>query len=62
MNPVAKITPAANALIKKNTSLSGLTYETFLTKNGRETPAALAMRIETIATSLYLSASVVLCS
>jgi hypothetical protein len=57
MNPVPKITPAANALMRKNASLSGCKYDKFLTKNGRQIPSALANKIEDIAMSLYLSAS-----
>jgi hypothetical protein len=56
MNPVASITPAAKALIMKKISFSGRKVGIFLPNIGRETPIALAIRIELIATSLNLRA------
>lgn len=50
---MARITPAAKALITKNTSFSTKA----LPRIGRETPIALAVRIEAIAASLYFNAS-----
>lgn len=56
MKPVARITPAAKALTIKKISLSGRRAGIFFPKIGRETPSALAMSIEVIATSLNCSA------
>nr|GLL36211.1 hypothetical protein PanWU01x14_301810 [Ipomoea trifida] len=57
MNPVERITPAANALIIKNKFLSGLSAGTAdLPSTGKETPMALATRIDAMAPSLYLRA------
>lgn len=58
MNPVARITPAANALTRKWGPLLGFNAETFLSKRGREIPRALEIKIEAIAMILNLSASV----
>ncbi|KAK8705800.1 hypothetical protein V6N13_049391 [Hibiscus sabdariffa] len=57
MNPVARITPAANALIMKNRSFSGLNAGIRDPNNGRLTPIAPATRMEAMAPSLYRSAS-----
>lgn len=56
MNPVANITPAANALIAKKMSFSGRKASMVFPKRGTQTPMAPAMRIENIATILYLVA------
>ncbi|KAL7227238.1 hypothetical protein ACSBR1_022157 [Camellia fascicularis] len=56
MKPVARITPAANALMMKNTSFSGRSAGTDLPSTGRQTPIAPATRIEAMAANLYLSA------
>lgn len=58
MNPVARITPAAKALIRKWGPLLGCNADMFWSKSGREIPRALEIRIEAIAMSLYLNASV----
>lgn len=58
MKPVARITPAAKALIMKKTSFSGRRAGILLPNIGRETPIALATRMEQIATSLNLRAVV----
>lgn len=57
MKPVARMTPAAKALIMKNTSFSGLRAGIFLLSNGRLTPSAPATRMDAIEPNLYLSAS-----
>jgi hypothetical protein len=57
INPVAKITPAANALIMKKISCSGLRVGTLLPSNGMLTPTAPVKRMVTIEAILYLSAS-----
>ncbi|KAF9674481.1 hypothetical protein SADUNF_Sadunf10G0131700 [Salix dunnii] len=57
MNPVARITPAAYALIMKKISFSGLKAFIFLPSRGRPTPIAPATRTESIEPSLYFSAS-----
>jgi hypothetical protein len=60
MNPVARITPAAKALMMKKESFSGLRARNFLPSNGMHTPAAPATRMEAIEHSLYLSAVLLL--
>jgi hypothetical protein len=60
MNPVARITPAAKALIMKKISFSGLRAGTFLPSKGMHTPTALATRMQAIEPSLYFSAALLL--
>jgi hypothetical protein len=57
MNPVARITPAAKALIRKNMSCSGLRVGILLPNNGMLTPTEPAKRMVAIEANLYLSAS-----
>ena len=57
MKPVARITPAAKALIMKKMWFSGFRAGTFFPSRGMLTPAAPATRMEAIAASLYLSDS-----
>ncbi|KAH6785244.1 hypothetical protein C2S51_037699 [Perilla frutescens var. frutescens] len=58
MNPVDRITPAANAFTMKKRLLSGLNAGNLLAATGRHTPAAPATRIDASAAALYLSARV----
>lgn len=57
MNPVARITPAAKALIMKKISFSGLKLGILRPSSGMLTPTAPAKRIVAIEANLYLSAS-----
>ncbi|KAJ0590664.1 hypothetical protein HanIR_Chr04g0200001 [Helianthus annuus] len=60
IKPVANMTPAANALIIKKPSFSGLKAGTTLPMKGIHTPRAPATRMEASAMSLYLRASLFL--
>ncbi|PON98220.1 hypothetical protein TorRG33x02_060500 [Trema orientale] len=62
MKPVESMTPAAKALIMKNTFLSGLKAGIVFPRIGRQTPMAPATRMEAMAAILYLRAKVLLCS
>ena len=62
INPVARITPAAKALIMKKMLFSGFKVGIFLPTIGSETPSPLAIRIVHIATSLNFRASVLFLS
>ncbi|KAJ0928548.1 hypothetical protein HanRHA438_Chr04g0195321 [Helianthus annuus] len=57
IKPVANMTPAANALIIKKPSFSGLKAGTTLPMKGIHTPSAPATRMEASAMSLYWRAS-----
>ncbi|PPS04812.1 hypothetical protein GOBAR_AA15850 [Gossypium barbadense] len=57
INPVDNMTPAAKALMTKKMSFLGRKASIVFPSSGKQTPMALATRIETIAAILYFKAS-----